>query len=96
MTFEEFSSSLTGDAPPEGLGPAARALWLDGKGRWSEAHELASDIDALAGARIHAYLHRKEGDLANAGYWYRKARLPPATGPLDEEWELLVRDLLDS
>ena len=96
MTFEQFSASLAGDAPPQGLGPAARALWLDGKGRWSDAHDLAGDIDSSDGARIHAYLHRKEGDLDNAGYWYRQARRPPATVTLAEEWEALVRELLDS
>lgn len=96
MTFEQFRASLAGDAPPDGLGPAARSLWLDGKGMWIEAHDLAGDIDSSDGARVHAYLHRKEGDLDNAGYWYRRARRTPATGPLADEWESLVRDLIDS
>lgn len=94
MTFDEFRASLAGDEPPAGLGPAARALWLDGKERWSDAHDLASEIDGETGARVHAYLHRKEGDLDNAGYWYRRASRPAATGALAAEWEELVRDFL--
>jgi hypothetical protein len=94
MTLEEFRASLAADEPPAGLGPAARALWLDGKDRWSDAHDLASEIDGGDGARVHAYLHRKEGDLDNAGYWYRQARRPPATGALTEEWEALAREFL--
>jgi hypothetical protein len=43
---------------------------------------------------VHAYLHRKEGDQDNAGYWYRRVRKPPATVSLDEEWEELARELL--
>lgn len=94
MTFEQFQASLAGDEPPAGLSPSARALWLDGKGKWSEAHDLASEIDGSGGAIIHAYLHRKEGDLDNAGYWYRQAARSAASGSLDAEWQALVREYL--
>ena len=94
MTFEQFQASLAGDEPPAGLSPAARALWLDGKGKWSQAHDLASEITGSAGVIIHAYLHRKEGDLENAGYWYRQAARSPASGSLDAEWQALVREHL--
>ena len=96
MTLEQFRSSLAGDEPPAGLSAVAHALWLDGKGKWAEAHDLASEIDTADGSRVHAYLHRKEGDLDNAGYWYRHARRPPATESLDAEWEALVREFLRS
>jgi hypothetical protein len=95
VTYEQFLSSLArDDDPPAELGPAARALWLDGKGKWGDAHELAGEIETSEGARVHAYLHRKEGDLDNAGYWYRQARRKPAEGSLEEEWEVLVREFL--
>ena len=94
MTFEEFVSSLAGGAPPDGLAPVLRALWLDGKGDWTAAHAVAQDIATVDGARIHAYLHRKEGDLENAGYWYRRAGRRPIRDSLEEEWTSLVRDLL--
>ena len=48
-----------------------------------------------AGAWVHAYLHRKEGDLANADYWYRRAGQPACDGPLDDEWAAIVETLLE-
>jgi len=94
MDFDEFSTTLNGAAPPPGLCALLRALWLDGHGDFDGAHGIAQDVDTSDGARVHAYLHRKEGDLANAGYWYRRAGCPVATGSLDAEWEALVRRLL--
>ena len=94
VTFEEFRTSLAEQDPPAGLAPVARALWLDGKGNWAAAHDLASEIDTRDGARLHAYLHRKEGDIDNAHYWYRQARQTPASGSLDDEWQSLVREFL--
>ncbi|HKE17823.1 MAG TPA: hypothetical protein VKB80_23265 [Kofleriaceae bacterium] len=94
MTFEQFQASLAGDEPPAGLSAAARALWLDGKGKWSEAHDLAGEMAGPGGAIIHAYLHRKEGDLDNARYWYRRAARSPASGSLEVEWQALVREHL--
>lgn len=90
MTFEVFSESLAGAEPPAGLNPPLRALWLDAKGNWVGAHAVAQDIDGAEGARIHAYLHRKEGDADNARYWYRQAGRTPVTGSLSDEWAALV------
>ena len=94
MTLEELQASLTAAAPPPGLSLAVQGLWWDGKGDWARAHGCAQDQDDRIGAAVHAYLHRKEGDLGNAGYWYARAgRAMPKT-TLDEEWRALVRDLL--
>jgi hypothetical protein len=94
VTLEIFTASVArGEEPPE-LPPALRALWLDAAGDWSAAHELANEIAPPDGARIHAYLHRKEGDLDNARYWYRQAGRPPFEGSLADEWSALARDLL--
>jgi len=93
VTFEAFSQSLAG-AAPAGLPAALRALWLDGKGDWAGAHELAGEIDGADGALVHAYLHRKEGDLDNARYWYRRSGRAPFAGSLDDEWAALARELL--
>jgi hypothetical protein len=94
VTLEILTASVArGEEPPE-LPPALRALWLDGTGDWSAAHELANEIAPPDGARIHAYLHRKEGDLDNARYWYRQAGRPPFEGSLADEWSALARDLL--
>lgn len=95
MTVEEFRASLTTDAePPAGLSAALRALWLDGKGRWAAAHALVDDPDTEASARVHAYLHRKQGDLENARYWYAHAGATPSAEPLEREWEQVLRELL--
>jgi len=69
-------------------------MWEDAKGNWSAAHAVAQDIEDETGSWIHAYLHRKEGDHANAGYWYRRAKKPTATDTLEEEWARIVAALL--
>lgn len=94
MDTNAFKSSLTSDQPPAGLTPAAQALWWDAKGDWDKAHASAQEQDDATGAWVHAYLHRKEGDAFNAGYWYRRAGKPAFTGTLEAEWEGLVREMV--
>ncbi len=94
MDFQVFKASLTSNTPPQHLGLALKALWQAGKGDWHAAHELAQAQEDRDGAWVHAYLHRQEGDLSNAAYWYRRANKPVASGSLEEEWETLVRSLL--
>jgi hypothetical protein len=91
MTLDEFNQLKTA---PTTLQPALRALWHDHQGNWDEAHRIAQDIDDETGAWVHAYLHRKEGDLSNAAYWYRRARRNVASGPLSDEWTEIVQALL--
>ena len=91
MTFADFVASVAAPEPPP-LSAPLRALWLAKKGDWEGAHRVASDIEGAFGARIHAHLHRVEGDLSNARYWYRQARVEPFEGSLDEEWEALARE----
>jgi hypothetical protein len=95
MTLEEFRNSLKLDSPPEGLSLALAALWWDGKDDWTQAHECAQQHDGWAGAWVHAYLHRKEGDLSNAGYWYQRAGKPVARGSLAQEWAAIAEELLN-
>ena len=94
MTLDELRTSLSGDEPPPGLPATVNALWHDARGDWDRAHRIAQDIDAADGSWVHAYLHRKEGDLSNAGYWYRRAGRPRPSVPLDEEWEQIAGELL--
>jgi len=94
MTPEEFTATLDQPAPPEGLGRALEALWWQGRGDWGRAHEAAQAGDDAACAWVHAHLHRVEGDLGNAGYWYRRAGKSPATGDLDAEWRAIIDALL--
>ena len=76
-----------------GLAALVRALWHDATGDWDGAHRVAQDIETPEGAWVHAYLHRKEGDLVNAGYWYRRACKPVADGALAAEWRAILRAL---
>jgi len=91
---EAFRASLAAATPPTDLSGALAALWWDAKDDWARAHEAAQAQDDPTGAWVHAYLHRKEGDLANAGYWYRRAGLPVAEGGLDEERRAILAALL--
>jgi hypothetical protein len=94
LDADAFRASLAAARPPEDLAGALAALWWDAKGDWARAHEAAQAQDDAAGAWVHAYLHRKEGDLANAGYWYRRAGRAAAHGGLDEEWRAILAALL--
>ncbi|HVY98220.1 MAG TPA: hypothetical protein VHA35_01880 [Dongiaceae bacterium] len=90
MDLPAFRDSLQRPAPPAGLTPALQALWWDAKGDWDKAHHCVDHEDGKDAARVHAYLHRKEGDQANAGYWYSTAGAAPFKGALDAEWAELV------
>lgn len=91
MDFDAFKASLSGAQPPEGISALLSALWFDANGDWDAAHRIAQDVETPDGARVHAYLHRKEGDLPNARYWYRSAGVSVENGGLDGEWEKLAR-----
>ena len=91
MTFEQFETSLGQQEASEGLSPYLAALWSEKRGDWKSAHELIQDISTKQAARIHAYLHRREGDESNARYWYRQADEKfPSGQTLDQEWRILV------
>lgn len=94
MDLQTFKNSIDGDAPPDGLDLALQALWQDAKGNWDEAHKLAQAQEDATGAWVHAYLHRVEGDLPNAGYWYKRADKPECASALAEEWDEIVAALL--
>jgi len=95
MDIIEFRESLAAESPPPGMSALLQALWHDAKGGWQRAHEIVQAIKGKQSARVHAYLHRKEGDLDNAGYWHARAgsTLPDTT--LEQEWEALAVTLLD-
>jgi hypothetical protein len=94
MSPDEFHRSLTADQPPAGLTPALSALWWAGKSDWERAHEIAQSDEGADASWVHAYLHRQEGDLANASYWYRRAGRPVGRESLHSEWAGIVSALL--
>ena len=95
MTDSEFKSSLAEKSPPKGLNHYLEALWYDAKGDWSKAHSIVDGPTDRLSARVHAYLHRKEGDIWNADYWYRRAGESRPEISLEEEAKGLLKRFLD-
>jgi hypothetical protein len=94
MSPHEFKRSISEAKPPAGLSPALAALWWAAKDDWQRAHRLVMNESGADCAWVHAYLHREEGDLDNARYWYRQARREPAQGELAAEWAAIAAALL--
>ncbi|MEX2513032.1 MAG: hypothetical protein WD398_09010 [Cyclobacteriaceae bacterium] len=95
MDLSTFKESTLHDQMPEGISIHLQSLWLDKKGEWEKAHHLIDTLTDEDSAFLHGYLHRKEGDQSNAGYWYRRAGKNKPNIPLDEEWENMVRYFLE-
>ena len=95
MDIRQLESSLHDTTPLPGLPPLIEALWHERHGDWTRAHEITQDLDGADAAWVHAYLHRREGDLSNAAYWYRLASKPVARASLDDEWRTIAAALLD-
>ena len=93
MNIDAFEASLTRGEPPPALAPELHALWLDGRGDWDGAHRLVQAEESRRCARVHAYLHRKEGDHSNASYWYKRSDSQPFDGGLEAEWRYLVAEM---
>jgi hypothetical protein len=93
MEMNEFRQFLSVDAPPDGWTAPLSALWWDAKGDWTRAHSLVDELEDRPGMAVHAYLHRKEGALGNADYWYARAGREFHRASLEEEREALVRGL---
>lgn len=94
--LEAFRASLRAPTPPDGASLVLQALWWDAAGDWARAHECAQAQNDRGGAAVHAYLHRKEPDLANARYWYSIAGREVPTVALESEWNALVREFITS
>lgn len=95
-SFDAFVQSLKAEAPDTLWPEALKALWYDGKDDWDTAHNIAQDIPSRQGNLIHAYLHRKEGDKWNAGYWYGRADREFPTVSLEAEFEELVGEVIST
>lgn len=96
MNFDEFLTSIDDDRPPLQLSETLTSLWWDKKGDWNVAHSIAQKIPTVEGSAVHAYLHREEGVLWNADYWYSRAGRKRPSIPLEEEWKSLVKEMLES
>ncbi|MDX2080656.1 MAG: hypothetical protein SFU53_07715 [Terrimicrobiaceae bacterium] len=86
-----FDASLSGERPPQEFPPLIAALWNARNGHWEAAHLLVQDMETPEAAWLHAWLHRKEGDPGNAGYWYTRARRPHSHETLEVELETITK-----
>jgi hypothetical protein len=89
-----YKASLSGAAPAPDLSAPLAALWWAANSNWDAAHKIVQEEDDANSAWVHAYLHRVEGDLGNAGYWYRRAGQPVPTSSLQTEWDQIVAALI--
>ena len=94
VNIADFRVSLSAGAPALELDAPLTALWWAAKGKWDEAHKIVQDEETVDAAWVHAYLHRVEGDLGNAAYWYQRAQKPVASDSLEAEWDRIVSALL--
>jgi hypothetical protein len=95
-TLSEFKRTLSDSSPPPTLTAVLQALWWAAKGDWDKAHGIVMNEGGAEAAWVHAYLHRVEGDLENARYWYRQAQRKAASGALEAEWDEMAASLIDS
>lgn len=94
MDVDAFERSLQAPEPPHDLSAPLRALWLAASGDWNAAHEIVQDDPSRDASWVHAWLHREEGDLPNADYWYHRAGRTSQRGDLRAEWRSIVDTLL--
>ena len=94
-TLDEFNETLEANEPPEYMNNLLQALWFDAKGDWETAHELVQSVYTSEGAWVHAYLHRKQGDIENAKHWYDKAGKIMPKYQSDEEWKNILSEFLE-
>ena len=59
----EFQASLNAKEPDRRMAVQLKSLWYDAKGEWSLAHKQVDRLSDPDSPWVHAYLHRKEGDL---------------------------------
>ena len=70
-----------------------KALGLAKAGHWEEAHAMVQKHGDELSCQIHGYLHRVEGDLGNASYWYGRGNTTLPDNSLEEEWARLYARL---
>ena len=94
MNVEEFRASVRKGEAPASLAAPVAALWYDANGDWERAHDLVDELETKDGMAVHAYLHRKQGALSNADYWYERAGRQYFREKVEDEWEALVAALV--
>jgi len=94
MDYESFIDSIKSKKIPQTIDPILKALWLDASDDWDAAHQIVQSMYDTDAELVHAYLHRKEGDLGNASYWYSRCGKKAPNMSLEQEWELITEEML--
>ena len=94
MNLDEYLASIENEQPSSELSETLTSLWWDKKGDWDRAHTIAQEIPTPQGSAVHAYLHREEGVLWNADYWYSRAGRVRPDISLEAEWQQLAEEML--
>ncbi len=94
MNIKEYEASLQQPEVPPNLNKPLQALWYAAKDNWNRAHELIQDEVDADSAWVHAYLHRVEGDLFNAKYWYKRANRSTSDETFEQEWKKIASELI--
>ena len=95
MQLNEFLDSTKKEVTPDGLSESLQTMWYARKGDWDKAHNIAQSISSELGSWIHAYLHRVEGDLSNADYWYKRAGKPQFQGSTEAEADEIINSIFN-
>jgi len=95
ISYEEFLRWKDAGSVPDDIPSLLQALLLIAAGDWDGAHSIAQDDYSRDGSWVHAYLHREEGDLGNASYWYSSASKTMPDMSLEEEWDYIAMALIE-
>ena len=93
MNYNNFIKLTKESKPPDILSGIELALWYAIKNNWDMAHNIVQDINTNTASWIHAYLHRLEGDLSNANYWYNRAGKKCSTETLQFELNNIIKSI---
>ena len=94
IQYEYFIKLTEEPQPPHSLTGIHLALWYTFKDNWDMAHQTVQEINTKTASWIHAYLHRFEGDLSNANYWYNRAGKKSSNESLEIELNTIIKSVL--
>ncbi len=93
MDYDNFINLTKKNEPSDKLSGIHLAIWYAMKGNWDMAHNIVQDINTNNAYWMHAYLHRVEGDISNANYWYNRARKESSSESLDSELNDIIQSV---
>ena len=87
--------TLSGLACEDDTMALLKAVELLENGDWEAAHSIAQKDETELGSWAHGIVHLMEGDISNAGYWYKRAgREPAAPGNIAQEISALKDEVI--